>query len=63
MCEHKPNQITFYPGRAFPDLSGGGGAMTTENLYICECGEWFTEDPNEEPIENLRRELTSEWTR
>lgn len=60
MCEHKPNQITFYQGKAFQSIHGDG-AMTTENLYVCECGESFTEDPNDEPVEDMRRELSSEW--
>lgn len=59
MCEHRPNQITFHKGRAFIDLVTKD-IMVDDSFYSCECGESFSEDPNDEPDENLRQELSKE---
>jgi len=59
MCEHCPNQVTMFRGGG--KLSKTGELIRDENkIWICDCGASWDYDPNDEPEENLRKELSHE---
>ena len=58
-CQHRPNQITMFRGGG--KLSKTGELIRDENkVFICDCGKSWDYDPNDEPEENLLKELSHE---
>jgi hypothetical protein len=58
-CQHLPNQITMFRGGG--QLSKTGELIRDENkVFICDCGKSWDYDPNDEPEENIKKELSNE---